>query len=577
MRYLWERGRKIAITAFMHASLFCLILQPFLGMSVHTLNAPGVIINEFSANGGEDWVELYNSSSEPVDMTGWELRDSTTVHIRTLSAVMPGKGFLVVELSNWLNIGTDTIRLFDTNATEVASLTYATTGEIPYPGLGQSTARAYDGGPTWVKGEPTKGTLNDTQAPAVPGGGMPHAALQASLAFSFNWDATIDPQGSEVMYQMRGSYIETDLHEAGQANAWYSDYLASPSLNANAIAALRDGTWYWQVRARDATGNVSGWSDKWQVTIDTEGPEISIVKPVSGSVYGGADTVEFAALITERQLSHFSVELDAVDKTAEVVRTQSGTGLNLSASWQELTEGQHVVRVRATDATGRFLEKTHVFEIDKTAPTLTSSLRQGSVNKGLVSLDVASSALDIASLDASITSETGERILLTRNEEVEDRARKVVWEWDTTQVQDGLYTIRFTGVDRVGNEASLVRTVRVANMITGGLGVVSKDPLLEQLSVALSQPFSPVLTSPFATVAPSIKIPAEHTHPIPEESIETPIDLQLPPVAATENGWRVFGVLWYWWLCAVLLAGGLGVYSWRFLKRRQLTNELDSA
>lgn len=577
MRYLWERRQKNAVAMLVHVSLFCLILQPFSGMSVHALNAPSIIINEFSANGAEDWVELYNLSSEPVDVTGWELRDSTTVHIRSLTGAIPGRGFLVVELSNWLNIGTDTIRLFDTNITEVASLTYATTGEVPYPGLGQSTARAWDGGPAWAKGEPTKGASNDTQAPAAPGSGMPHAALQASLAFSFSWDATMDPQGSEVAYQMRGSYTEADLHEAGQTNAWYSGYLVLPSLDASAIANLRDGTWYWQVRARDATGNVSGWSNSWQVTIDTEHPEVSIVKPVSDSVYGSADVVEFAALITERQLSHFSVELDAVDRTTEVVRTQRGMVVDLSAFWNGLTKGYHTVRVRATDTTGRSQEKTRTFEIDKTAPILTSSLRQGSVNKGIVSLDVASSAPDVASLDVSITSETGERIPLARSEEIEDQTQKMMWEWDTTQVQDGVYTIRFTGVDRVGNEASLVRIVRVANMITGGLGAVLKDPLLEQLSVALSQPFTSVLTSPLTTASPSIKIPAEHTHPIPEEDLAAPIDLQLPPVAATENGWRVFGVLWYWWLCAVLLVGGLGTYSWRVLKRRQLTSELDSA
>lgn len=67
------------------------------------------------------------------------------------------------------------------------------------------------------------------------------------------------------------------------------DYQVARSGSPNATAIISDddeieagtaqyddtvstGTWYWRIRARDAAGNVSGWSNEVSQTIDEDAP-----------------------------------------------------------------------------------------------------------------------------------------------------------------------------------------------------------------------------------------------------------------------------------------------------------------
>lgn len=369
MRYPWSRMRNATKAMFILASLFSLLAQPFLMISVRALTEEAIVINEFSANGDDDWVELYNPSSDSVSIEGWQLRNTITGTKRDLGGTITARGFLVVEFSDNLNATSDTIHLLDSSSVEVATLTYTVDGEIPCPSKGQSTGRSYDGGPTWLSGTPTMGLANDTQAPPVPEGETPYEVAETSVAFLFSW--------------------------------W----------------ALSDS--------------------------------------------------------------------------------------------------------------------------------------------------------DVMSLDIEETFETGEIVTLTASEE-EAQTQERMQERDTTQVQDGVNTIRLTGANTGGNESTLARPPRVVNMAASGRGILSKDPLLELLSVSLMQPFTPMLATPFSTsfVRPS----AEDARAISREEATASVGLKLPPVAATENGWCFFGILWYWWLLAALLVGGLGVCVRRIMKRRQLTN-----
>jgi len=66
-----------------------------------TVSNPAVIINEVFADGdlGDGWVELYNPTGSPIDLTGWEVRPSETgalTHVISAGSIAAG-GYAVVD------------------------------------------------------------------------------------------------------------------------------------------------------------------------------------------------------------------------------------------------------------------------------------------------------------------------------------------------------------------------------------------------------------------------------------------------------------------------------------------------
>lgn len=61
-----------------------------------------VVINEVSPIGGNslDWIELFNKSGNPIDISGWKLRDNTlSDEIIPVNSVIPGNSYAVIVAS----------------------------------------------------------------------------------------------------------------------------------------------------------------------------------------------------------------------------------------------------------------------------------------------------------------------------------------------------------------------------------------------------------------------------------------------------------------------------------------------
>jgi len=97
----------------------------------------GVIISEIYPNpaeGGKEFVELYNTTDKDIDLNNWKLDDipdnSTLPNstIQTLSEIIPAKGFLVLEDGGALKIGLnndqDSVILYDPNGTIQSQVDY---------------------------------------------------------------------------------------------------------------------------------------------------------------------------------------------------------------------------------------------------------------------------------------------------------------------------------------------------------------------------------------------------------------------------------------------------------------------
>ncbi len=71
-----------------------------------------MIINEFSYQTSSDWVELFNSGCEDIDLDSWKIRDSTESQVKSLTGLIQSKNVAVFDLTFLNNSTPDKIRLY---------------------------------------------------------------------------------------------------------------------------------------------------------------------------------------------------------------------------------------------------------------------------------------------------------------------------------------------------------------------------------------------------------------------------------------------------------------------------------
>ncbi|MDW8068414.1 MAG: lamin tail domain-containing protein [Anaerolineae bacterium] len=129
---------------------------------------PGpVVINEVAwggtaASANDEWIELYNTTSEPITLTGWMIRASVGGPTITLSGVIPSYGFFLLER-------TDDSTVNDVPADQIygndgSTWALGNTGEVLTltDALGQIIDTANSDGGAWPAGTASTGPLTYT-------------------------------------------------------------------------------------------------------------------------------------------------------------------------------------------------------------------------------------------------------------------------------------------------------------------------------------------------------------------------------------------------------------------------------
>lgn len=123
-----------------------------------------VVINEFIPNPtiGNDWVELYNPTSNSIDIGNWYLKDEATTHIAdfSLSTSIAAGNYFAIDVGNRLSKYNDTVTLYNNANVTVDAHIYSQN-----PGDNVSIGR-YPDGNTWANFQnPTKGGSNNNGNP----------------------------------------------------------------------------------------------------------------------------------------------------------------------------------------------------------------------------------------------------------------------------------------------------------------------------------------------------------------------------------------------------------------------------
>ncbi len=120
-----------------------------------------LIINELVSDpveGEVEWVELYNTTDNSIDLTGWSVADATDRKTELKGTIGPNEYAVVEEPKGKLNNGGDTVYLYDPAGDLIDSISYGTE-EVDKPNKGESLALS---GSDWaVTSDITKSAANE--------------------------------------------------------------------------------------------------------------------------------------------------------------------------------------------------------------------------------------------------------------------------------------------------------------------------------------------------------------------------------------------------------------------------------
>lgn len=223
------RTTAISAAAVLLLSSLTMAVSPFIDRVFATGQtdvSSHVVINEIypSPSSGSEWVELYNPTGSPVDVTGWTIAD-TDSHSQTLSGSISSFGHLTFDITTGglLNNASDTIVL--SSGTTVDSVAY------PSIASDKSYGRSYDRNDAFVirsGADVTKNASNPltfVTPQIVSTTPIANEAVDNTYIFSATVDLeSINNNSPRVDFAIDGNAIGTvyDFYSQGDGNTGYA-------------------------------------------------------------------------------------------------------------------------------------------------------------------------------------------------------------------------------------------------------------------------------------------------------------------------------------------------------------------
>lgn len=228
----------------------------------------------------------------------------------------------------------------------------------------------------------------DKTAPSVPTNGQPNDQYKLSNEFDFTWSASSDNLGGLVTYEFQSTKNAASVNGVLTTGLWKSpNPLTSAMIHSSGAS---DGTWYWQVRAVDKTGNKSSWSPIWKMTIDSLIPTLAITSPAANqAVKGSVITIKGTAI--DNNFNYYycyitgaSGEIGVRDAKCETAwwagvpfktafaETINGTTNSIlgAVTLNNIANGNYTIHLVGKDKAGNSAEITQPFVLDNTKPVI---------------------------------------------------------------------------------------------------------------------------------------------------------------------------------------------------------------
>jgi len=371
------------------------------------------------ASANDEWIELYNTTNQPINLTGWKLEAADGTPSITLSGTIPAQGFFLLERtidSTVSNIPADQIY---TGALEDGGeeliLKDATGATIDTANDDGNPATDHGGGwpagnkdsrstmerinplapdsdtnwctntgvirngldagtpPNPINGTPKAQNSCDTQPPPTPTLLVPtDNAKTNDNTPAFDWSDVTDPSGVTYTIQVdnNADFSSPEISQTGLAVSTFTP-----------TTALADGTYFWRVRAVDGPGNVGAFSSVFTFLLDTVPPGVpTLISPANGATTNdNTPTFDWSDVTDPAPSSGVLYDL-LVDNNADFSSpeiNQVGLTASTFTPTTPLADGTYSWKVKSRDNAGNDpFSSTFTFTITTTVPdtTITSAV-----------------------------------------------------------------------------------------------------------------------------------------------------------------------------------------------------------
>ena len=209
------------------------------------------------------------------------------------------------------------------------------------------------------------------------------------------WDDSIKGSYDIAGYYYRIYYNCSDLNDIpGSCSSLYPNKTGLwRTLSEYQAGVTNNGTYYWQVRAKDVNDNYSGWSDLEKLTIDTQAPgKPTIIKPSAEQYFTSSPIRNEWTSVTDDNsgIKEYRIEYiydDGHTFSGAPYRKTTNNWRNHIPNINE--QGGVTIRVQAIDNAGnegKWSDPVHYF-YDETAPAVPTGLKRIAPNENGKALD----------------------------------------------------------------------------------------------------------------------------------------------------------------------------------------------
>lgn len=381
-------------------------------------------------------------------------------------------------------------------------------------------------------------------------------AFRQSNDFMFSWQQVSDE--SAVSYT-----VCTSKYENFSMRTCADGITATEAGAEGLIPAASDGQWYWRVIAEDEVGNRSDWSQARLVGVDTIDPTVTLESD-RYEIGGTAATAHLKGSVTDENLVAY--ELLVIDPEGTVVlTTESPASLKLDWDATNLPSGMYVVQLSAHDKSGRVTAISKQIAVDNNGPSITMP------DGFLITEPYIKPAATVS--DAHQNNLLYEWVADEDNPGFFDFNAGVL-NPDFQPVLEGSYTFYLTVTDDFGNRSAASFSFDYKKELeqlpppdtTNPVATQSNDQDAPSLTPPAPQPIVVSRSADSETGSNGENVLGDTVQRLlsGNDTIDSPA-----VIAATPGGWRILGILWYWWLLVgmALIVAALAIR--RRLMRRQ--------
>jgi hypothetical protein len=285
---------------------------------------------------------------------------------------------------------------------------------------------------------------------------------------------------SAFMFDPQGRIVQTNV-----PSGVFGHFMGWPSIDWLGTTPFSQGGGFFPVKNKDETSSVMS------VPINQTGTYTLLVH---ATLFGGQSTTEpisiaakFTSLLHDDKKPQillsipnfvnksYSISPQITDENLDFVKYfLDGEEINFTSNLIEsksLTDGSHQLKIFAIDVNGFNSTKSFSFNVDKSHPTISiKSPREGTIVSEILPI-----SLEI--LDTNLQETDGIKIILPDGEILTDTTSV---QYDTSQLDNGVYEIQILAQDKAGNEDMKTRSFEVDHSVKNTITTIQEDTPSEE-------------------------------------------------------------------------------------------------